>query len=218
MQVRRSDRAAQLQTPVGGVHPGATSLDLDRREERAHAALENLLDGTRPTAAGIARGPHAQTIAVHHATHLGRRQEHTLLQSLDAQESVAGAIRAHDAFDRGSRLEAGTRSPRARMRFVAGAAVAASRRARAVLCLRAVGAAVRFRAMSLGRTPLAAIASPGLSSTRLQLTVPGPVRTFRGLPAPARVAELVDALVSGTSAARRGGSSPLLGTRYPPYH
>jgi hypothetical protein len=30
--------------------------------------------------------------------------------------------------------------------------------------------------------------------------------------APAQMAELVDALVSGTSAARRGGSSPLLGT------
>ena len=28
------------------------------------------------------------------------------------------------------------------------------------------------------------------------------------------MAELVDALVSGTSAARRGGSSPLLGTNY----
>jgi hypothetical protein len=28
----------------------------------------------------------------------------------------------------------------------------------------------------------------------------------------AQMAELVDALVSGTSAARRGGSSPLLGT------
>src|ERR1044071_8384862 len=35
---------------------------------------------------------------------------------------------------------------------------------------------------------------------------PGPA------PAGAQVAELVDALVSGTSAARRGGSSPLLGT------
>src|SRR5579863_1491871 len=37
----------------------------------------------------------------------------------------------------------------------------------------------------------------------------GPLR-----PARAQMAELVDALVSGTSAARRGGSSPLLGTRY----
>src|ERR1044071_7601280 len=35
---------------------------------------------------------------------------------------------------------------------------------------------------------------------------PGPA------PAGAQMAELVDALVSGTSAARRGGSSPLLGT------
>ena len=30
----------------------------------------------------------------------------------------------------------------------------------------------------------------------------------------AQMAELVDALVSGTSAARRGGSSPLLGTKF----
>jgi hypothetical protein len=41
------------------------------------------------------------------------------------------------------------------------------------------------------------------------LTRPGPLRTYRRT---AQVAELVDALVSGTSAERRGGSSPLLGT------
>src|ERR1700733_12425732 len=34
-------------------------------------------------------------------------------------------------------------------------------------------------------------------------------------PTRAQMAELVDALVSGTSAARRGGSSPLLGTSTP---
>jgi hypothetical protein len=34
-------------------------------------------------------------------------------------------------------------------------------------------------------------------------------------PISAQMAELVDALVSGTSAARRGGSSPLLGTKLP---
>jgi hypothetical protein len=32
--------------------------------------------------------------------------------------------------------------------------------------------------------------------------------------APAQVAELVDALLSGSSAARREGSSPFLGTKY----
>jgi ribonuclease D len=41
------------------------------------------------------------------------------------------------------------------------------------------------------------------------LTTPILLRTYRRK---AQVAELVDALVSGTSAARRGGSSPLLGT------
>src|SRR5271170_3342330 len=39
-----------------------------------------------------------------------------------------------------------------------------------------------------------------------------PRRLLRTYPGIAQVAELVDALVSGTSAARRGGSSPLLGT------
>src|SRR5690606_17963996 len=34
----------------------------------------------------------------------------------------------------------------------------------------------------------------------------------------AQMAELVDALVSGTSAERRGGSSPLLGTTFQPAH
>ena len=45
------------------------------------------------------------------------------------------------------------------------------------------------------------------------LTSPSPLRTYCvAARRKAQVAELVDALVSGTSAARRGGSSPLLGT------
>jgi hypothetical protein len=36
----------------------------------------------------------------------------------------------------------------------------------------------------------------------------------RGASKLAQMAELVDALVSGTSAERRGGSSPLLGTKF----
>ena len=43
-----------------------------------------------------------------------------------------------------------------------------------------------------------------------ELTTPNPPPYLSGT---AQVAELVDALVSGTSAARRGGSSPLLGTK-----
>ena len=41
---------------------------------------------------------------------------------------------------------------------------------------------------------------------------PSPLAELTKAVAKAQVAELVDALVSGTSAARRGGSSPLLGT------
>src|ERR1019366_10238910 len=48
----------------------------------------------------------------------------------------------------------------------------------------------------------------------LQLTSRKRLRTY---PSPAPVAELVDALVSGTSAARREGSSPFLGTKIPPH-
>ena len=40
------------------------------------------------------------------------------------------------------------------------------------------------------------------------------VKAFAIMRLPAQMAELVDALVSGTSAARRGGSSPLLGTSF----
>jgi hypothetical protein len=49
-----------------------------------------------------------------------------------------------------------------------------------------------------------------------RLTSPDWVRRFLRLARrpPAQVAELVDALVSGTSGAIRGGSSPLLGTIY----
>jgi hypothetical protein len=45
---------------------------------------------------------------------------------------------------------------------------------------------------------------------RLSLTTQKPLRYRSGK---AQVAELVDALVSGTSGESRGGSSPLLGTR-----
>ena len=54
-----------------------------------------------------------------------------------------------------------------------------------------------------------------LQLVALSLTSTGAVRTFLRLAYGthlAQVAELVDALVSGTSGAIRGGSSPLLGT------
>src|SRR4051812_11280741 len=77
------------------------------------------------------------------------------------------------------------------------------------------------RGMAVMPSLLASVAAPieGSVGTCIEracahLTSPTPLRTYCALSyrRKAQVAELVDALVSGTSAARRGGSSPLLGT------
>ena len=72
--------------------------------------------------------------------------------------------------------------------------------------------AIWFRITEAGRVARAAHAASD------RLTRPAWVRRFLRLALgdpPAQVAELVDALVSGTSGAIRGGSSPLLGTISP---
>src|SRR5262249_23261395 len=66
------------------------------------------------------------------------------------------------------------------------------------------------------RASRSAAAGAEFAPACFQLTAPRGVRTLPRLPSdfpcPARVAELVDALVSGTSGYHRGGSSPLPGT------
>ena len=99
VQVLRRHRASQLQAPIGGIHPGAASLDLDRSQKRADAARENLLDTPRPTIAAIAGNSDTQPIAVHHTAHLGRWKEDTLAHSFHTQKTVAGAIGTDRALD-----------------------------------------------------------------------------------------------------------------------
>ena len=103
VQLLRRHCAAQLQPPVGGDHPGAAPLDLHGAEKRGDSALEHLLDDPGPALARVARHLHPQPIAVHHAAHLRRRQEHAFPEALDAQEAEARAIRAHRALDDGAR-------------------------------------------------------------------------------------------------------------------
>jgi len=74
-------------------------LHLDGAEERAHPALEHLLDGSRPPIITIARDSDAQAIAVDHTAHLWWRQENTLLEPLDPQKAVAGAMSADRALN-----------------------------------------------------------------------------------------------------------------------
>src|SRR4029079_16030951 len=66
---------------------------------------------------------------------------------------------------------------------------------------------------SKGLRPSSAEKPPRLTRQKASPYLGSSARTH-STRAPAQVAELVDALVSGTSAPRRGGSSPLLGTKH----
>jgi len=176
VEVWQRDCATQLQAPIGGVHPGAATLYLDCAEKGVDATRENLLDDSRPAVTPVTRHLHAQPVAVHHATHLRRRQEHTLGDAFDAQESVAGAVGTDRTLDDGARPNGRIRTPRAWAAWRRAAASAArGGRCRGL-------PAVRRAFARLGRCAAASAATPELSSTSLQLTAPEPVRTLRGLP------------------------------------
>jgi hypothetical protein len=113
VQVRRRHRTSQLQAPVGGIHPGTASLNLDRAEKGADTARENLFDTPRPTIAPIAGDSDTQPIAVHHAAHLGRWQENTFAHTFHAQKTVAGTIGTDRAFDNRTRSKRGISATRA---------------------------------------------------------------------------------------------------------
>ena len=202
VEVLRRDHAPQLQPPVGRTHPGRAAGDLHGAEERMYAALEHLVDHARPAIGRIARDLHPHAIAVHDAAHLRRREEHTVLETLDAQEAITGAIGAHGSLHQRTRFDRARSACSARRAAAPPAARAVAARRCAGGCRgRRAGALPVLRPARLAGAraarAAAAVASAVLSATRVQLTVPGPVRTLRR--PPARVAELVDALVSGTS-------------------
>ena len=178
VQVLRRHRTAQLQAPIRCVHPGAAPLHLHGAEKRTHPALQHLLHRARPAIGRITRHLHAQPVAVHHATHFRRRQKHAFLESLHAQEPVAGAIGADRALNERARPHVGIRR-----HGPSGAHARARAVARGLGPPAAPGcSAARPATAALRRRTSAAVARAELSSTRLQLTAPGPVRTFRGLP------------------------------------
>src|ERR1039457_101098 len=157
---------------------------LQRTEERLHAAFDHAdhLADIAPVA--VAAHLDAHPIAMHQALHFRRRQKYRVGECLGTHEAIAGAVGAQLPFRLHQHRLAVARIPPAA--------------ARAQVCRRIrLALAAGFRWPLLAATP--------------QLTVPDPFRTLRR-PPNAQVAELVDALVSGTSGATRGGSSPLLGT------
>ena len=102
VQVVRGDRAAQLQAPVGGTHPRTAALDFHRTEEGGHATLEDLLERAGPAVGRIAGDLHPQAIPVHDAAHLRRRQEDALLEAINLEEAIAGAVGADGPLDDGT--------------------------------------------------------------------------------------------------------------------
>ena len=189
VQVLRRDRAAQLQAPVGGAHPGVAARDFHACRETPYAALEHLLDHPDQRSVASRDDFHAQPIAVHHAAHLRRRQEHAVLETLDAQETVAGAIGAHGAFDEShpdlTRWPHGRSDPllrlcRPALLWPRAAAGGCRRVVPSAISCAAARAPCRLRARRFdcrrGRV------RPNFPLRALQLTAPGPVRTLRGLP------------------------------------
>src|SRR6185369_13961561 len=123
------------------------------------------------------------------------------------QKSLPGPLkRTAAAFAPRNAIVLGATGARAAPSAVlSGLSFARSADARAPRYLRAGGRsglpALRFTLAGAptGGTFVASFSGAVLTSARFQLTAPYPVRRLPRLPFPARVAELVDALVSGTS-------------------
>jgi hypothetical protein len=119
VQILFRERAAQLQPAIRGSDPGTATLHLDGPEKSIDPTAHNILHSARPTVARIPRQPDPQAVTVHDSAHLWRGDENAVLQSLDAQETVAGAIRAYRPFDGAARL--GGRAAPVRFAFAASA-------------------------------------------------------------------------------------------------
>ena len=158
---------------VGRAHAQLAPVALDHAEVSVESALEDAGDASGPAALVILLQAEADAIALHEPGHLARRQEHAALETLDARKAEARAIGRDDALGDGRLAAAGIGG------FVRGTMRRAPHRLPRSMAGRMARAARWF-----------------LSTT--QLTAPYPLRTLRRPPR-AQVAELVDALVSGTS-------------------
>src|SRR3984957_14439452 len=190
--IERGD-APQLQPPIRRDDRRLAALDFNGTQEGFDPAIDDGFDLAQPAIRGVFGQTHPHPIAVHDTAHLARWQKHAVLQALDTNEAVAGAIGTDDAL--------GT---------VARPVLQCSPAARLTLRLAASAFAARGVVTGAGDCLRSAVclALAELSPAHAQLTAPQAVRKLRGslgllapkgVRLPAQVAELVDALVSGTS-------------------
>jgi hypothetical protein len=99
--------------------------------------FDDLLELARVTAIAAALHRHAHAIAMHHAHHLARRQEHRVFLAFHAHEAESGAVGTDDTF--GGARHGGPRRPMDRVADRARAFVVAAcgRMARALLLFQA---------------------------------------------------------------------------------
>ncbi len=162
--IERGD-APQLQSTIRRDDRRLPALDFNGAQECLDPAINDVLDLTQPAIGGVLGQPHPHPIPMHDTAHLARWQKHAVLQTLDANEAVSGAIGADNALGTVARAVLQRRRA-ARITFrLATAALGAMRAvAAAGNCLRS---AVR-------------LALAELSPAHAQLTAPQAVRKLRG--------------------------------------
>ena len=193
--IERGD-AAQLQPTIRRDNRRLAALDLDGAQECLNPAIDDVLDLTQPAIGRVLGQTYPHPIAMHDTAHLARWQKHTVLQTLDTNEAVSGAIGTDNALGTVARAVLQRRRA-ARITF--GFAAATTATFGTVRAMAAAGNCLRSAVC---------LALAELSPAHAQLTAPQAVRKLRGslgpvapkgVRLPAQVAELVDALVSGTS-------------------
>ena len=176
--------ATHADAPVGGRHECGAAMHFERAHERLRRVFENLFEPARIAAIAAALDRDAHAIAVHDARHLRRRQEYGFFLALR---------RARSRSRRGSRS-------RCLRRLVHGLADAIRRLLAAqAACFWRMARFVIAPAWLFVSTFQIVLPVRKGQENALRLTAHKAVRTFRRSSHPARVAELVDALVSGTS-------------------
>ena len=98
IEIAVRNHAAHADAPVRGGDERVAAVHFHRADESLGGVFEDLLElaGIAPVATAL--DGHAHPVAVHHAGHLRRRQEHGIFLALDPHETEARAIGAHDAF------------------------------------------------------------------------------------------------------------------------
>ena len=98
VEIAVRNQAAHADAAVRGRDERGAAVHFHRADEGLGRVFDDLLEPAGIAPVATALDGHAHAVAVHHADHLRRRQEHGFFLALDPHEAEARAIGAHDAF------------------------------------------------------------------------------------------------------------------------